>query len=349
MSNAGYEYPPNKIGNKNNRVRSFDTAKGIGIILVVIGHTSLLKNYNSLIYSFHMPLFFLISGYFLNSQVNLKTFLSKKASQLLLPYLYTALAGTLLMGILALVLECDISIPTIFQERLIANAYGLGWLYTIPIIDRHIQMAGTIWFLPGLFFALLTVRFALRLNYPMIFIVLISCIAYFSSKILMLPMSFQAGLNCSLFVYLGYCAKQTDFVHSKEFKSLILLIVALIFWGISVLKIGTIGVSMCYYSNMFPNIIAATCMSYVILRISMAISRIRILERILSYCGASSLFIFCIHAGTQAALWQFSPEFKNDIDIPVSPIHLRNFIIISPFLLLLLRDAILYTWKAWRR
>lgn len=49
---------------------SFDIAKGIGIILVVIGHyvpddaplwyTGLVR----FIYYFHMPLFFIIAGYF---------------------------------------------------------------------------------------------------------------------------------------------------------------------------------------------------------------------------------------------------------------------------------------------
>lgn len=41
--------------------------KGIGIILVVIGHTVTLPSvFHSAIYSFHMPLFFVISGYLFN-------------------------------------------------------------------------------------------------------------------------------------------------------------------------------------------------------------------------------------------------------------------------------------------
>lgn len=45
------------------RKRWIDIAKGIGIILMVIGHADaprLLKNW---IYGFHMPLFFIIAGY----------------------------------------------------------------------------------------------------------------------------------------------------------------------------------------------------------------------------------------------------------------------------------------------
>lgn len=47
------------------RYSSLDIAKGLGIILVVLGHI-IPENIwaRSIIYSFHMPLFFLISGFF---------------------------------------------------------------------------------------------------------------------------------------------------------------------------------------------------------------------------------------------------------------------------------------------
>lgn len=42
-----------------------DFAKGIGIILVRFGHQKIFgKKLIYLIYAFHMPLFFMISGYF---------------------------------------------------------------------------------------------------------------------------------------------------------------------------------------------------------------------------------------------------------------------------------------------
>lgn len=49
---------------------SLDIAKGIGIILVVIGHTMspimsgnvVMENVYKILYVFHMPLFFLLSG-----------------------------------------------------------------------------------------------------------------------------------------------------------------------------------------------------------------------------------------------------------------------------------------------
>ena len=45
------------------RIPFYDAARGIGIILVVIGHTIPFDSYaNAFVYSFHMPLFFFITG-----------------------------------------------------------------------------------------------------------------------------------------------------------------------------------------------------------------------------------------------------------------------------------------------
>lgn len=47
---------------KTNRIEEVDISKGIGMILVITGHlcvSTLLRNF---IYSFHMPLFFILSG-----------------------------------------------------------------------------------------------------------------------------------------------------------------------------------------------------------------------------------------------------------------------------------------------
>lgn len=63
--------------------------KGLGIILVVIGHSGYSPFNLFPPYSFHMPLFFFISGYFYNTKYESDqlSFLKKRAKSLLLPYL----------------------------------------------------------------------------------------------------------------------------------------------------------------------------------------------------------------------------------------------------------------------
>ncbi len=44
---------------------TFDIMKGIGILLVLIGHVwQLPDSIHQTIYSFHMPMFFIVAGYF---------------------------------------------------------------------------------------------------------------------------------------------------------------------------------------------------------------------------------------------------------------------------------------------
>ena len=46
----------------SKRIEWIDRAKGIGIILVILGHSIFLEIFKILIYSFHMPLFFSYQG-----------------------------------------------------------------------------------------------------------------------------------------------------------------------------------------------------------------------------------------------------------------------------------------------
>lgn len=76
----------------SKRIEYIDIAKGIGILLVVLGHNDF--GYVSpfgykFIYSFHMPLFFFLSGYFLNTSIPFVTFLKKRFNSLLKPYFFT--------------------------------------------------------------------------------------------------------------------------------------------------------------------------------------------------------------------------------------------------------------------
>ena len=76
----------------SKRIEYLDIAKGIGILLVVLGHNdfeviSLFAQ--RLIYSFHMPLFFFLSGYFINTSTPFLDFIKKRFNALMKPYFFT--------------------------------------------------------------------------------------------------------------------------------------------------------------------------------------------------------------------------------------------------------------------
>jgi fucose 4-O-acetylase-like acetyltransferase len=70
-----------------NRITWIDNLKFIAIILVVWGHFTMgCTELHDIIYSFHMPLFFLISGYLTSVKTDRKGFIFRNFKNLIIPY-----------------------------------------------------------------------------------------------------------------------------------------------------------------------------------------------------------------------------------------------------------------------
>ena len=79
----------------NERNQTIDIAKGAWILLVVLGHNPLVWEEKGelyrVIFSFHMPLFFFLSGVFLNPDKGWGDTVREKTDALLKPYVMTLL------------------------------------------------------------------------------------------------------------------------------------------------------------------------------------------------------------------------------------------------------------------
>lgn len=71
------------------RDETFDVLKGLAILLVIIGHCEI-GALHSFIYSFHVPLFFFVSGYFLK-QRPVRDEVRLNFKRLIIPYAFTAI------------------------------------------------------------------------------------------------------------------------------------------------------------------------------------------------------------------------------------------------------------------
>lgn len=85
----------------SNRITEVDILRGICMIAIVIGHMGVLK-LKKFVYVFHLPVFFILSGYFFESSKNLGfgTFVRKKVSQLIVPYYMSCIPIIMLYPIL---------------------------------------------------------------------------------------------------------------------------------------------------------------------------------------------------------------------------------------------------------
>jgi len=77
------------------RLDWLDVGKGLGIILVMLGHTTIPAPLKTYIYTFHMPLFFFLSGYLYKPEkfASFTAFLAKRTKSLLIPYFCFSLAA----------------------------------------------------------------------------------------------------------------------------------------------------------------------------------------------------------------------------------------------------------------
>ena len=85
----------------SQRIEYLDIAKGLGIFCIVIGHNAVPQGIYDWIYSFHVPLFFIISDYFYRQRPIAET-LAKIWRQLLLPMLITIMVTQASLAILFL-------------------------------------------------------------------------------------------------------------------------------------------------------------------------------------------------------------------------------------------------------
>lgn len=127
---------------RNNTV---SIAKGLGIMLMVIGHSGCPPGLYHFIYFFHMPLFFFISGYFFNpeSTRSKKVFLSRKIQTLWMPFVKWSLVFLLLHNVLY-------SIH--FEEVLYTWSDIWKRLILIPLMFGEDTLLGGYWFLNNLFY-----------------------------------------------------------------------------------------------------------------------------------------------------------------------------------------------------
>ena len=75
---------------KEGRQFWIDLCRGVGILFVLLGHTDLPKTLYRLVYGFHLPLFFILSGYLFcaanHNELPLKDYIKKLVRSYLFPY-----------------------------------------------------------------------------------------------------------------------------------------------------------------------------------------------------------------------------------------------------------------------
>lgn len=133
---------------RKKRVEWIDIAKGFAMILVVIGHTAFSTSkqeiLRAMIFSFHMPLFFILSGMTLSFADNWKQLMNKTVKDvknLLIPYVVCYILSTIIGLFFA---PSNITNKYYFTANLLGFIYASGVPTTFGTYE--VFSAGAIWF-----------------------------------------------------------------------------------------------------------------------------------------------------------------------------------------------------------
>lgn len=182
------------INLNHNRIESIDIAKGIGILLMVMGHTGFGGVFDKLINTFHMPLFFFVSGYFYrpHKTKSFKEYLIHQINVLIVPYIVFALS----YEVLHYVFTGEISVQYFVKSLLSSN-------------HNRIDVAGALWFLLALFsskiiYCLLEHKIKGLLDRTIV-VTVISFAALTLRKFdIMLPLCIDTALSMLIVIHSGY-------------------------------------------------------------------------------------------------------------------------------------------------
>lgn len=275
------------------RLEFLDVSKGIGILLVVIGHHLEVSPWLTIwIYSFHMPLFFIISGWLYAHKkpvCDTKEMVQKKMRSLIYPYCIFSILAILFRLLLYIVLDStpDESFAAMCQK-------------TISTYGYH-----AMWFLPALFLTEVVVHQLENnkkiTNWNRVFIYILLAVVGFSiseiRKLHKFGMNLEfilryTGRVCISVVYykIGMMFCRWNQCASAKMKGCIFAASAVM--SVALCKYnGLVNLSICSLGNFCLYILLGACGSMAVIMISQCLYK----SRLLAFWGKNSLFVMCTH------------------------------------------------------
>lgn len=279
---------------KDGRIAYIDIARALAVYLVVLGHTSTRQTIVDLIYSFHMPCFFLISGMLLKrknmeySIIDVRKTIKKRTISYYIPYLIWGLFYTQLN-----------------LTNFLKIVYG-----TREMLVKANAMT-SLWFLPAILVASSLAEIVMWMGKKHTYIIAVADIILFVIGFTLphikpygYPLGFDAGIVGAGFMLAGYFMRGIiDRVSDYGNRNWILIgigvggIVFLVFNKECLMHDLTIYISM--YSGSYGNLLIflfnAFLGTFIVLGVAIAYSRFVPKDKLFSYLGQNTLGILVLH------------------------------------------------------
>mgnify|MGYP005756816169 CR=1 FL=1 len=280
------------------RIEWIDIVKGFAILLVILGHTEIYHPVFTYIYSYHMALFFIMSGWVFSVKKykNYGEFVISKFKTLIIPYIVFKIFNDLVYYIYAQL------------GFVIDNTNYIDRIIGIILQIRETKFESGLWFLTCLFLIENMYYFMIKYLSEIkklicVFIVgIVGCI-YIEMVGYNLPLYIDIALICLPFFYIGNVLKNINIDISSN-KNIIIFIV--LHFVAMILNYKLTGKSINIYFNTFGYYplfyIEGIFGSLAVISI---IKRTRLKNKWLQYIGKNSLIYYALHQTTIMPICSF--------------------------------------------
>ncbi len=274
--------------NSEARIQYIDLLRAVGIILMIMGHIGFGTLFDRWIHAFHMPLFFIISGYFYKSK-DIRSVVISRIHTLIIPYLIFGVFHTILYFI-------------------IVGDYDLHYIYILLIentADGGVAISGALWFLTAMFFSEILYNLIQKLNicemYKTVIILIISILgmAFATYLPFRLPWALDAAMTSVGFIHFGHLIKG----HLKRIINITFgssLILFTIFSILALLKYvnmrtGNYGIWLLFWTNSFG---LTTALWNIVKYIDEWLMKRKLIKKIIYFLkgiGSNSIVYLCLN------------------------------------------------------
>jgi fucose 4-O-acetylase-like acetyltransferase len=289
------------------RDAAIDVARGMAILLVVLGHNGAISrsspHFVSAIFLFHVPLFFLLSGSVFR-RGGTPGVVSKLSRRLLLPCFATALA----VGALKTVVR---------DESWVEMLVGILWATGQTLPWSHL------WFLPTLFLSLMLVQSAGGLfeRRPWLWLGVTGIVAFASFPIpvgdavgdytFTYPVGLPWGIDlvplCVLFVLFGYLLQVRPMISHLVRTPAVGVVAAIVFAGCVVLTRTDLNLRV--FEPFGLSLLAAISGCLLSLNVAALLTRFALPTSMFALLGRHTMPIFLLHVSIQKSLLNLDLEW----------------------------------------
>lgn len=274
------------------RDKSFDILKGVAIILVIVGHCDI-GGLLPFIDSFHMPLFFFVSGFFLKKRPLIEE-IQTSAKRLFVPYVFVV---------------CFICFVELIRDIVSSSFYILEFLRLLPkyllcVRDDHspewlIGDIGILWFLPAMFWGrslvVLLINNVKSMKIQCVIVAFFVFLGMLLHKYVFVPYCVSQGLFAAGFIYVGFVTNYFDVLNKPKAKCLLPVLILLWIYSSSQ---GGLSMVCCWFST--------ECVSGVLGAYGMFFALYLIVKRlsandlqffnVISFWGRCCFIVYSVHA-----------------------------------------------------